>query len=191
MFHQIRVREEDQQFQRILWRDDPSSEPEIYVMSVMTFGAKCSPSCSQFIKNLNAELYIEKHQRAVVSIVYNHYVDDMLDSVETDNEGIELVRKVKQIHQDGGFEIRGWLSNSTEVLKSVDDSYCSSSKDLDMLVDHAVEKVLGMWWNTNTDTFTYSLRYTKATSDILSGKVVPTKRQVLQVLASIYDPLGL
>lgn len=119
MFHQIAVRKEDQQFQRFLWRDDPSLEPEIFTMSVMTFGAKCSPSCSQFIKKLNVERYIEDYPRAVESIIHHHYVDDMLDNVETEEEGIDLVEKVHKIHQSGGFQIRGWLSNSNNLLTTV------------------------------------------------------------------------
>ncbi|XP_058828122.1 uncharacterized protein LOC131688014 [Topomyia yanbarensis] len=47
-----------------------------------------------------------------------------------------------------------------------------------------------MWWNSSTDTFTFKLP-TKPGEDLLSGRCVPTKREVVRVLMSIFDPLGL
>ena len=49
------------------------------------------------------------------------------------------------------------------------------------------EKVLGVGWNIHLDTLEYSLL------DVVkrAGAVVLTKRHILSVIASIYDPLGL
>ncbi|XP_058817409.1 uncharacterized protein LOC131680718 [Topomyia yanbarensis] len=52
------------------------------------------------------------------------------------------------------------------------------------------EKVLGMWWCTLTDTFTYKLSRNQ-NEDLLLGRRKPTKREVLRMLMSIFDPLGL
>ncbi|XP_062556768.1 uncharacterized protein LOC134221595 [Armigeres subalbatus] len=52
------------------------------------------------------------------------------------------------------------------------------------------EKVLGMWWNTTTDTFTFKLS-PKHNVELLSGVRIPTKREVLRTLMAIYDPVGL
>ncbi|XP_062542267.1 uncharacterized protein LOC134210240 [Armigeres subalbatus] len=52
------------------------------------------------------------------------------------------------------------------------------------------EKVLGMWWNTTTDTFTFKLS-PKHDVELLSGVRMPTKREVLRTLMAIYDPVGL
>lgn len=63
-------------------------------------------------------------------------------------------------------------------------------KSLNTTAEHASDKVLGMWWCTTSDelTFKVSPRYD---SDLLSGRSIPTKRQVLSTLMTIYDPLGL
>ncbi|XP_053692620.1 uncharacterized protein LOC128741069 [Sabethes cyaneus] len=190
MFHQVGIRSEDQHSQRFLWRDTEKSEPNVYVMQVMTFGACCSPASAQFIKNKNAERFSKQHPAATKAIVHCTYVDDMLCSTETEQDAIELAKAVWYVHNQGGFEIRNWMSNSVAVLSAL----CSNSgeeKSLDLSSDLATEKVLGMWWCTKTDCFTYKINWDRLGRDLLEGARCPTKREVLRIMMTIYDPLGL
>lgn len=190
MFHQVMMNEADQQCQRFLWRDgDQNRRPDVYVMKVMTFGATCSPSSAQFVKNHNAERFREQFPRAAEAIRDEHYVDDMLSSVESEDEAIELARDVRYVHAQAGFEIRHWLSNSQRVVNALGAEQ-SEGKSLDIGKEHATEKVLGMWWCTDTDTFTFKVS-PRIDNALLSGELVPTKRQVLRTLMMVYDPLGL
>lgn len=54
-----------------------------------------------------------------------------------------------------------------------------------------VDKVLGLWWDTTDDAFTFLLKYNKSNTSILDGSEIPTKRDVLRTLMCIFDPLGL
>ncbi|XP_052561972.1 uncharacterized protein LOC120429009 [Culex pipiens pallens] len=190
MFHQVRVHPDDQHCQRFLWNNgSPGSTPSVYVMQVMTFGASCSPSCAQFVKNINAERFAEDSPAAAKAIINDHYVDDMLSSVETEQEAIKLASSVRDIHGQGGFEIRGWRSNSKAVLAALNSQECDD-KNLSEASQFSTEKVLGMWWDSSTDTFTFRLP-TKPDKDLLNGLRVPTKKEVVRVLMSIFDPLGL
>ncbi|XP_062702274.1 uncharacterized protein LOC115258215 [Aedes albopictus] len=189
MFHQVRIHDEDQQCQRFLWRNE-KGETLIYVMQVMTFGACCSPSCAQYVKNSNAERYAAKFPKAVEVIQKKHYVDDMLTSLESEEEAVRIAKEVKFIHQKGGFEIRNWISNSPTVLRALNEKGMDE-KDLDLSPEIGTEKVLGMWWCTATDTFTYKVGWKRYDSALLKGQRHPTKREVLRVLMSIFDPLGL
>lgn len=190
MFFQVRMKRDDQRSQMFLWNDQGSdAEPETFAVAVMTFGAACSPSSAQYVKNLNAGRFEEQFPRAASCIKNEHYVDDMLASVETEDEAIALAEQVRHIHAQGGFEIRNWLSNSRKVSSrlrgeqptDVSKNICSETQS---------EKVLGMWWDIVSDTFTFRLS-SKHDRDLLDGTKVPTKREVLRTLMMIYDPLGL
>lgn len=190
MFHQVRINSKDQHCQRFLWNDGiPERPPKVYVMNVMTFGACCSPSSAQFVKNVNAERFQKRFPEAVDAICKGTYVDDMLYSVETEEEALKLAKDVQLIHAEGGFEIRGWLSNSGSVLKSMG-AQITLQKDLDTNSGMVTEKILGMWWNTISDAFTFRIPR-QCSNELLSGKQIPTKREVLRILMSVYDPLGL
>nr|XP_049463411.1 uncharacterized protein LOC120956042 [Anopheles coluzzii] len=190
MFHQVLIKPADQRSQMIFWEGDAASdEPVTYAVAVMTFGAACSPSTAQYVKNHNAERFESEYPRAVECIRNEHYVDDMLFSVETEQEAISLAEQVRYIHSRGGFEIRNWISNSSRVMERVQ-TITETEKSFNMGNEFSAEKVLGMWWDTLTDTFSFRLSK-KYDQGILSGGQLPTKRVVLRTLMSIYDPMGL
>lgn len=193
MYHQIKIRPEDRQAQRFLWRDHPNEELQIYVMDVATFGATCSPCSAQYTKNLNASVYEAEFPRAADAILNSHYVDDFLDSCDTENETLALALDVKMIHAAGGFHIRNWLSNSPNVLEKLGDA--AVDKNLVMQTDKSgierVEKILGMIWRSSEDIFTYSAEVKPELIPVVYGDKIPTKRQVLKCVMSLFDPMGL
>lgn len=93
MYHQFRIREYNQQFQRFLWSNiNPNNPPDVYIMQAMTFVSCCSPSSAQFIKNKNAIEFSDQYPRAERAILDNHYVDDRLDSLADEAEAIEVAK---------------------------------------------------------------------------------------------------
>ncbi|XP_058449314.1 uncharacterized protein LOC131429280 [Malaya genurostris] len=191
MFHQLSIREEDRMAQCFLWRNSPSESIEVYVMDVATFGATCSPASAQYIKNLNALECAEAFPRAVTAIVENHYVDDYLDSFTTVKEAIDVVKDVKNIHAMGGFEMRRFRSNSEELLREIGDSCPDKPKSLMLERNGSSESVLGMSWDPADDNFSYSFNLRADISRIVDEMYVPTKREILKVVMSLFDPLGL
>ncbi|XP_065092441.1 uncharacterized protein LOC135713285 [Ochlerotatus camptorhynchus] len=192
MFHQLRIRDEDKQSQRFLFCLEPGSNPQIYIMDVATFGATCSPSLAQFVKNVNAKEFAETFPRAVNAIIHNHYVDDFLDSVDTEEEAVALINEVKYIHSQAGFEIRNFCSNSAEVLASIGE--CRTPQEVSMNLEKSTdsERILGLVWRPKEDVFTFDMSSLKEEiKTLISGSTVPTKRQVLRTVMSLFDPLGL
>ncbi|XP_055615232.1 uncharacterized protein LOC129761532 [Toxorhynchites rutilus septentrionalis] len=191
MFHQIYIRKEDRHSQRFLWRDDPASTPDIYIMDVATFGSTCSPASAQYVKNKNAEGFIEVYPRAVDGIIKNHYVDDSLESYESVEEAIKISYEMRLIHKYGGFELRNWLSNSREVLKSLGNTHPRGDKIFETDNQRECERVLGLLWLTQEDAFGFSTEMKQEIDDLIRSNECPTKRQMLKCLMSLFDPLGL
>lgn len=95
MFHQIAVKKTDQNCQRFLWGDGNVNKPvDIYFMERLIFGATCSPTIAQFVKNLNAKTCIGESPRAVHGIIDRHYVDDYVDCFDAEDEATNSLNNV-------------------------------------------------------------------------------------------------
>ena len=186
MYHQVLVRSEDRCSQRFLWRNgDRNVQPMEYEMRVMTFGAACSPCSARYVLKTNA---LEQHcsSRARNAIIKHHYVDDYVDSFDTTDEAIKISSEVVQIHAKGGFELRGFTSNSQQVCSALG----GSSENKNLLSSESVEKVLGIYWDCLTDHFKYSLKFHRVDDSVIDGKKTPTKRELLSIIMSTFDPMG-
>lgn len=178
MFHQLLIRPEDRQSQLFLWRDHPSTDMHTYVMNAATFGSTCSPCSAQYIKNRNAEELKNEFPEATDAIIFNHYVDDYLDSMDSVEEATKIATSVKEVHAKAGFEIRNWLSNSTEVVRQVGEGKTSvDTKSIAADKSTDAERILGMLWQPTEDVFTFSTRFRDSIAQIMEGRIAPTKRE--------------
>ena len=195
MFHQIRIKLEDQDAQRFLWAEQENQEPATYVMQVAIFGATCSPSIAQMVMNKNAQEFIDKYPEAVHAIHQNHYVDDLLLSCEEESQLIKVTKEITKIHKAGGFIMRGFASNSHHVLEALgeDPNTTDLVKSLQTQADGQTvgEMVLGMVWNTTLDAFQFKINFHRVDKEVMAGRKAPTRRQITSAMGSLYDPLGL
>lgn len=194
MFLMVQIKKEDQESQCFLWRDgDQEKEPEIFMMQRMLFGAVCSPTMAHYIKNKNAEFFTEQWPRMVDATLNRMYVDDWLDSFRSAQEAISGARQIVKIHERAGMEIRNFLSNNLEVRSALPGETATDNIiPMDKFEgDEAPEKVLGMAWNLKNDQLVYQPNFHRVKSDVLEGMRIPTKREVLQILRSLFDPMGL
>lgn len=192
MFHRVNVRPEDQTAQRFLWRNGRvGDEPEEFAMVALPFGLACSPSIAQYVKNANAQQFAEKHPRAVEAIIKRHYVDDLLDSFETQEEAIRVCKEITEIQKSAGFELHGWTSNNKEVAGVLNQSPHEEDDTRSLDVNQQNEKVLGLYWDTRSDALKFKLSFHKVDREILEGTRAPTKRELLRTMMSVFDPQGM
>jgi len=188
MFHQVMIRSEDRSAQRFLWRGkDRDREPDIFEMQAMTFGASSSPCTAHYVKNKNA-ITFSKDPEIIDAIVKRHYVDDYLDSCNDPDQSLDRILKVIKVSAQGGFEIRGWTCSSKGVLSRIPQNLrATTDEEIIWTGDLPVERVLGLRWNPNTDTFGFHVKKEKTD---FKGESAVTKRQVLKLVMSLFDPLG-
>ncbi|XP_055585093.1 uncharacterized protein LOC129737947 [Uranotaenia lowii] len=194
MFHQLMIRPEDKHAQRFLWREEKNSPIEVFIMDVATFGATCSPCSAQYAKNLNAIEHQERYPEAAAAIVDSTYVDDFLASRNTVNEAVKLAQDVATVNKAAGFQIPTWQSNSCEVLERLgcrtERGFNGNTKDFSIDKTTTYERVLGIAWKTQKDVFVFHTIVHDNLQPLLQGDVIPTKREVLRIVMSIFDPIG-
>jgi len=189
MFHRVLIRAEDLPSQRFLWRDgDTSRTPDVHEMCAMIFGSTCSPCSAHYVKNRNAEKLMKEFPEAADAIFNKHYVDDCFDITHMEEEGIYRFLEVTEVHRRGGFLIQNWMSNSIKVLKAIPPNL--KAKNNETTISNETDRVLGVHWNANADKFTFVITLKKITTNVTDGTKNLTKRKMLKVLMSLFDPLG-
>ncbi|XP_036346995.1 uncharacterized protein LOC118756332 isoform X1 [Rhagoletis pomonella] len=192
MFSQVVVKQPDQYAQRFLWRDGDSHQPvQHYVMMSMVFGAVCSPCIAEYVKNKNAEDFRSQYPDAAAAIIDSHYVDDFVASFQSNQDAERVCKEVKFVHAEGGFQLRSFVSNIKELEIGLNTDTEAVSQHVNLERQSSCEKVLGMYWNTPTDSFEFKFRFHRIPKPVLEGVRVPTKRELLSIVMSVFDPFGI
>ncbi|XP_070509166.1 uncharacterized protein [Chironomus tepperi] len=191
MFHQIMMRQVDRDSLRFIFRSSPNEKIKILRMRVMIFGSKSSPITSQYIKNEVTKGYEDKHPAAVRAIRDLTYVDDVVTSVNDLKCGQELIYDIRNILSTGGFDLVKLKSNEPKILEKIRKNLTSEDlKDEKLFSNESSEKLLGYDIDFENDTIGIALTLEKIPEEILECKIKPTKKQILQLCMSIYDPVG-
>ncbi|XP_017470509.1 PREDICTED: uncharacterized protein LOC108362157 [Rhagoletis zephyria] len=192
MFSQVRIRDADQDSQRFLWRNGCVSTPiQVYQMVSMIFGAACSPCCAEHVKNVNAEGHMEAMPMGANAVIENTYVDDLVISFDSTQEAEEITLEAIRINAAAGFKLRNFVSNCKSLEAKLNNDEVVQGESFNLERGNSTEKVLGMFWNTNKDTFEFHFKFHKVPKDVLECKRPPTKREMLGIVMSVYDPFGL
>ena len=179
-FLNIDIHPEYRDYLRFLWFKDmnnlsPSdicdSTFQTYRFCRLPFGLTCSPFLLNAILHRHCDLLPDTEIGDLLK--RSLHVDDVSSGAQDDSSVFDLFTTFKQHLATGSFNLRKFESNSSglELLINGD-------------VSQPVTKVLGVQWNKETDKLNIDL--SKLTS---SAKLTPTKRQLLQFIASIYDPV--
>ena len=164
---------------RFVWREKPEDELLDYAMLVHLFGKVDSPCISNWsIKKAADNVSLD----AKFAINSNFYMDDFLKSMSNENDLVKLVREVISVLNSCGFRLNKFISNSTFVLESLPKTKTSSkyvNLDLNSLIS---ERTSGLIWNIENDTFTFK----PVIKDLPN-----TKRGILSIVSSVFDPLGI
>ena len=187
MFHSFIVSEDHRDFLRFFWYKDNSPDQEVieYRMKVHLFGNTSSPAiatCGLRKTALDGEQEYGTDAREFVE--KDFYVDDGLKSMSNSEEAIDLLRRTKAMLAAANLRLHKIASNDPKVTQAfAAEDQASDLRDLDLHGDAVpVQRSLGVFWDLQTDNFTFRV----------TDEVKPfTRRGVLSVTNSLYDPLGI
>lgn len=184
MYRCILMNSEHKPLQQILWRENPNDEFSVYQLNTVSYGTRSAPylaiKCLKELANQNFANYPQASQ-----IIHNDfYVDDLLTG---SNDLTELKIRCKEIYsilESGHFILRKWVSNDAQVISDISPSNISNSV-LNLGKNESC-KTLGIQWVPVSDNLKYNIKQ----SNLVTNKPV-TKRNILSIIAQIYDPLNL
>ena len=167
-----------------LWRDlDAGRPPDVYQMDRIIFGARCSPASASFVLRKTAEdkaTDSDAGRAAEEAVLNSFYMDNFVNSEPDSASAVSSQREVTELVSRGGFRLTKWLSNSREVLADIAESERAPSAS-NLSSQMPTERVLGLLWDTETDQLKLQVQ----------PQTVPaTKRGILRMAVSVYDPLG-
>lgn len=186
MFRQIFVHRIDRPFQSILWRSSPSEEVGIYELNTVTYGTRPAPFLATRTLQQLATDEGSRYPLAAKAIIEDTYMDDVITGCDNLEEAKELQVQLNQMMNSGGFQLRKWASNRAEVLHGISEKNLAIpiSSGINLDPDTSV-KALGLTWLPHKDVFRFQFEVAPVKSD-----EVLTKRKVLSIIATLFDPLG-
>ncbi|XP_057291781.1 uncharacterized protein LOC130614338 [Hydractinia symbiolongicarpus] len=174
----VKVSRIEQDALRFVWRENTSDNIDDFAMQVHLFGKVGSPCCANYALRQTS---VDHDSEIVDAITKRFYMDDYLDSMKTVDEAVSIAKTVTEALKRCGFRLTKWLSNFCEILKCFPNTETVINVDLD-LNKLPTERVLGMLWNPYTDYFTFK---------VVNKPSPETKRDILSLTSSIFDPLGI
>ena len=118
----------------------------------------------------------------IATVKRDFYEDDCLKSVPTNPKAVKFVGELCESLSKGGFRLTKWISNSKKVMDSVIESEKAPSvRNLDFSENVTLtERALVVQWNVHTVTIGFKT---------VDKKKPATRRGILSVICSVYDPL--
>ena len=202
-FLNVEVDPDDRDYLRFLWVEKPPdlSQVVVYRFCKVVFGLNASP----FLLNATLQHHVKRYEisdlRFVAKLLNSFYVHDFVGGGATTQESVELYQKTQSRMAEGGFKLRKWLTNDSQVRAKMqietqigdkqdvvteeDISYAKSS--VAMKMGSKGQKVLGCEWDYEAGVITVDLTSVAQRAEGLPA----TKRNTLRLLAGVHDPLGL
>ena len=98
MYLRVELDPKDRACHRFLWRDiNTKQKPNKYEFNRLIFGINSSPFLALFVSQFHAKLYEKQYPRAAEVILKSTYVDDSMDSVIDEIQGIKLYTDLSEL----------------------------------------------------------------------------------------------
>ena len=200
MYHSVLIHDDQKYLRRILWRDPDKwkytfqeSPPDTYNINTITFGDKPAGCIAMTALKRTAKMNSDIDPEAACVIQEDSYVDDVVTGAKDLGTIKAMMKSMEAIARPGGFKFKKFIV-SGDLLE-----------EQDILGGGLGEKVLGIKWCPRDDSFIFKAvvnpnkkkRGKKSGPDLTIENIYNlkakdlTKRRLLRVVNSLFDPLGL
>ncbi|XP_054713062.1 uncharacterized protein LOC129222571 [Uloborus diversus] len=169
-FLQIGVCKDDRNYLRFLWwKNKDCKEYRMFRHKRLVFGVKSSPFLLEAVLNFHIQSYAESCPVVASILTKGFYMDNLVTSIDSEEEVKLFVDGANELMLRGGFELRCWENSSYgKEDETADDS-----------------NVLGMKWDSSSDV----LRVNMTWFDEVNLETI-SKRALLSTAHKIFDPMG-
>ena len=201
----VAVDPQDRSSLRFLWVEDVRDNNLSIVVCRfcrVVFGLNASPFLLNGTIRHHLATYAEVDPEFVKRMIEAFYVDDLVTGERTDDKTFALYKNARERIAEGGFTLGKWKTNDPQLREKISSRETKKpTGEVDRLEDEETyaksklepqagtkgEKVLGLLWICEEDTLHFNFVHV---ADKAKG-LTATKRNVLSLLASLFDPLGI
>ena len=189
-FLNIRIDAEDRDFLRFLWVSSIQDEnPKIITkrLTSVLFGLISSPYLLGITIKTHMEKFLSTDEEVVVAFLRDLYADNDVSGAQSFEKAFNLYLKSKELMKCGGFQLRKWETNDDDLREKIRRSEEEVFCETDSVKSGDEIKILGVRWWPGEDVLKFSME------EIVEGASdygVLSKRYVLKIMSSIFDPLG-
>ncbi|GFT23265.1 DUF1758 domain-containing protein [Nephila pilipes] len=157
IYRQILIDPDDQNLQKIVWRNSYDSVTKEYRFSIVTYGTSSAPflatRCLHQIglgsQNINPE---------ISNIIQNSfYMEDLTAGAKSNKEAFALIQNLSETLNARGFHLREWRSISQDVVNNLAQNLGEES-NLEIHPKNCSE-TLGLIWDSSTDCFVFKINF--------------------------------
>ena len=115
------------------------------------FLAKSSPTCANYALHQATKCNAVNDESLVRILQQNFYKDEILKSVKTPQEAVEIKQKVRDILIKAGFSLTKWITNNDEVKSQIPETDKLTKVLKTIEAEPQSSSILGLNWNVDTD----------------------------------------
>jgi len=112
MFRQIWVNEKHRNYQKIVWREDPSDLIKHFQLCTVTYGTSCASFLAVRVLEQLAVDHQEEYPKASKILLEDFYVDDVLTGSNNEDELRRNRGELIQLMSCANLELGKWVSNT-------------------------------------------------------------------------------
>ncbi|XP_045026421.1 uncharacterized protein LOC123470314 [Daphnia magna] len=192
-FLNIALHPEDAEAVRFLWiteSETPNLPLVAYKWKRVPFGLSSSPFLLRATLNKHLDGMKSIYSITVRQLKEQIYVDDYLGGADNISTAKTRIQETKSIFQEAKLNMRSWVTNDKTFRKFLSEKGLINPivKIFTQKLEEGQPKVLGIRWDTESDTFQFDpAPIIEAATEL--GELV-TKRNILTISARVFDPIG-